>query len=179
MNLIEELKSYKEKKSELSIYKEQIIFVDNILRENQKCENITISELALKSISTENSGSGRTNKINNPTEKIALFFLSGRNFKNDYIEKEKLKQERWDIKFKIYSLEYSIKHLDSLISSLNKREKFIIQKLYVHQNSWKDVQEMYYAVFKEIREEGTLHKIRTIAIKKMEGLNKKTGAGGK
>lgn len=163
------LKSYLCNKSKIDEILAKIEENNTLLNYNHTKYEIS-SEEAIRdmSFSTSNSEipSGKTNKINNSTERIALNYEKNLKYKNEF-DKVKLELDNQRYQEKLVLLKSSVERVNRILQCLDNEEKLVIKAYYMYEPKWNYVSNTYMAVYKEPRTVNQLKNIRDKAMDKM------------
>lgn len=155
--LINLLKNYKENKAKLELRK----------REKKKCEDrlkhnkeIVVNITGIVGINSEIHSK---NTISKKTEKAAIDIIE-----KDKKEKEEAEQRIKDLEKEIKELEDKVIETKIRLSALKYKEKEILYAYYVEERTYADIgNNLYFHLFSETRDVGTIKKIVEKAMQKM------------
>lgn len=166
----EMLKEYLLKKSQLEELERkiesnntQINFHGTKFKES---EEETIRNLSLSSPEISDIPKGKTNKINNTTENIALTYREKMIYTNK-ADKIKLMNENVAYNKTAEPLRELVGRVERMLRALNNEEKLIIKTYYMYEPKWNYVVNTYFATYKETRTINQLKNIRDTALEKM------------
>ena len=166
----EMLKNYLLNKSQLQELENKIERNNVLLNYHRKMykenEEETIEEMALKAPTISDTPRGNTNKINRPTENIALSYKSKLVYINK-ADKIRLMNENEINEKKAEPLRDLVGKVERMLNALNNEQKLVIKSYYMNEPKWNYVVNTYFKVYKETRTINQLKNIRDVALKIM------------
>lgn len=102
-------------------------------------------------------------QVGNPTEKFGLMLASG--WESEYIKD--LQEQYSELIAKHADFKIKVAFVDSWLSGLNDRERWIVEQQVIEARFWKDVQMEYRRQFEEICSKDTLKRLRSRAMEKI------------
>lgn len=160
------LKAYKMNRAKIKIAKLEVDQLQELLKGQLLYDEShveVIEAMALKSPSSE--GGSKTHKISQPTESIALSYLV--EWSQDPPDRAEIKHRIAQIKSVIYGLDLDVQMVESALTALTDREKYIVHQLYFEGLSWARIIEDFEREF-EFRDERTLRRYRKEALNRMD-----------
>lgn len=160
------LKSYKITKAKIKIAHLEIEQLTDLLTKQLQHDEspVEIIEALSLKCGASNSG-GSSGKISSPVESVALNYLI--EWSADPPGRQEIRQRIIDIKSGVYGMELDCQLVESALTALTDREKYIIEQLYFEGLSWVKIMEYFEQEF-EFREERTLKDYRHRALSKMD-----------
>jgi len=164
------LKEYLKSKSQLEELESKIAKNKVTLKYNgmkmQESEEEAIEGMSLNSPTISDMPRGKTNKINRPTEDIALTYKGKLTYINK-ADKIKLMNENYIYNQKAEPLRDLVGKVDRMLKALNNEQKLIIQTYYMYEPKWNYVATTYVQVYNEPRTVNQLKNIRDKALEIM------------
>ena len=162
------LKGYLKSKSQLEELENKIAKNEVLLKFNgkkmQESEEEVIEEMSLNSPTISDMPRGKTNKINRPTEDIALTYKGKLTYINK-ADKIKLMNENYTYNEKAEPLRDLVGKVDRMLKALNNEQKLIIKTYYMYEPKWNYVATTYVQVYNEPI---TLNQLKNIRDKALE-----------
>ncbi len=166
----EMLKEYLLKKSQLDELEEKIENNDIQIKfhgtKNKESEEETIRNLSLSSPIISDTPKGKTNKISNTTENIALSYREKMIYTNK-ADKIKLMNENVAYNKTAEPLREAVGRVERMLRALNNEEKLIIKTYYMYEPKWNYVANTYFKIYTETRTINQLKNVRDAALEKM------------
>ena len=122
--------------------------------------------MALKSPTISDMPRGNTNKINKPTENIALSYKNELIYTNE-ADKIALMNENAINEQKAEPLRDLVGKVDRMLNALNNEQKLVVKTYYMNEPKWNYVVNTYFEVYKETRTVNQLKNIRDVALRIM------------
>lgn len=164
------LKEYLKSKSQLEELESKIAKNKVTLKYNgmkmQESEEEAIEGMSLNSPTISDMPRGKTNKINRPTEDIALTYKEKLTYINK-ADKIKLMNENYTYNEKAEPLRDLVGKVDRMLKALNNEQKLIIKTYYMYEPKWNYVATTYVQVYNEPRTVNQLKNIRDKALEIM------------
>ena len=102
-------------------------------------------------------------QISNPTEQLGIMLAEG--YKTDY--QRELEGKLAALEAKYDKVHVMIEYVDSWLSGLNEKDRFIVESQVINQVSWREVVNQYRDRFKESFSKDTLKRIKDKALLKI------------
>lgn len=164
------LREYLKSKSQLEELESKIAKNNVLLKFNgtkmQESKEAAIEGMILNSPVISDMPRGKTNKINNPTENIALNYKEKLTYTNK-VDKIKLMNENYEYNQKAEPLRDFVEKVDRMLKALNNEQRLVVKTYYMNEPKWNYVTSTYFEVYKESRTINQLKNIRDTAIKIM------------
>ena len=158
--LIESLKEYKENTAKLKLRKLEKKKYEKRIKEYKRIDSNTTGSFGI------NQDIHSKNKISNKTEKTALDIIE-LNKKEVKEAEEKIKE----LEAEIEELELIVEETKIRLEALKYKEKEILYAYYVEERTYEDIgNNLYFRLFSQTRDAGTIKKIVEKATQKMINL---------
>lgn len=165
------LKRYLKSKSQVEeledkIAKNKILIKYAGKKYKEESEAEAISGMTLNSPTISDMPKSKTNKISNPTERIALTYKEKMTYINK-ADKIKLMNDNFVYNEKAEPLRDLVGKVERMLNALNNEQKLVVQTYYMYESKWNYVSKAYVDVYNEPRTINQLKNIRDKAIRVM------------
>lgn len=135
-------------------------------KQHQESEKEIIESMSLGAAAITDMPRGKTNKISNITEDVALSYKNKMTYINK-ADKIKIMNENIAYNEKAEPLRDLVGKVNRMLKALNNEQKLVIETYYMYEPKWNYVATTYVQVYKETRTVNQLKNIRDVAIEIM------------